>query len=144
LTSAQAEAFVAALAEVLVVADPGGRIIVWNAGAERLFGWSAEEAMGETLDLIIPEKQRSRHWAGYREVMASGVTRYGDQLLEVPALHRDGRRLSIAFTVTLIEVAGEVCGIAAVIRDQTRQWEERRRREARVPLPDLPSMVLPL
>src|SRR5687768_3313092 len=90
------------LADAVVIADRDGTIIFWNVAAERLFGWSTVEALGQTLDIIIPERLRSRHWAGYHEVMATGRTKYGERLLEVPALHRDGRRLSIAFTVTLL------------------------------------------
>jgi PAS domain S-box-containing protein len=103
--------------------------VFWNDAAQRLFGWPAIEAIGQSLDLIVPERQRERHWAGYRRVMASGHTDYGDRLLEVPAQHRDGRRLSIAFTATLLRRRGErlPCGIAAVVRDDTERWEERRR-----------------
>jgi PAS domain S-box-containing protein len=120
------------MADAVIVADAEGTIVLWNGAAARLFGWTEREATGQTLDLIIPEHLRARHWAGYAEVMASGVTRYGERLLEVPALHRDGRRLSIAFTVTL-SAPSESCRpdlIAAVIRDETERWHERRRLEA--------------
>lgn len=117
------------LADAVVVADPDGTITFWNEAATRLFGWSSAEALGRTLDLIIPERQRERHWTGYRNVMATGHTSYGDRLLEVPASHRDGRRLSIAFTVSLLHSPGETqpCAIAAVLRDDTAGWQERRR-----------------
>ena len=117
------------LADGVVIADADGTIVFWNDAAERLFGWPAVEAIGQSLDLIVPESQRERHWTGYRRVMATGHTDYGDRLLEVPALHRDGRRLSIAFTVTLLRREGErlPLGIAAVVRDDTERWEERRR-----------------
>ncbi len=91
---------IAELADAVVVADAAGTICFWNAAAERTFGWSATEAVGASLDLIIPERQRERHWAGYREVMATGDTKYGSDLLRVPSLHSDGERHSIAFTVT--------------------------------------------
>lgn len=117
------------LADAVVVADPDGTITFWNAAAERLFGWSAAEATGQSLDLIIPERYRKRHWDGYRRVMATGHTEYGTRLLEVPARHRQGRPLSIAFTVTLLHRDGESapCAIAAVVRDDTERWQERRR-----------------
>lgn len=117
------------LADAVVIADPDGSINFWNDAATRVFGWLPSEAVGQSLDLIIPERQRARHWAGYRRTMATGETRYGEQLLEVPALHRDGHRLSIAFTVTLLRRPGRhvPTGIAAVVRDVTRQWSERRR-----------------
>lgn len=115
------------LADAVIIADSDGRIVFWNAAATRLFGWSSAEAVGQTLDLIIPERLRDRHWAGYRNVMKTAHTNYGDRLLEVPALQRDGRPLSIAFTVTLLSRRGAPCAIAAVLRDDTDRWQERRR-----------------
>jgi PAS domain S-box-containing protein len=116
------------LADAVVIAGVDGTITFWNEAAGRLFGWTAAEAIGQTLDLIVPERMRERHWAGYHQVMASGHTAYGDRLLEVPAVHRDGRRLSIAFTVTLLHEGGDSrpCAIAAVLRDDTARWQERR------------------
>lgn len=127
---------VAGLADAVVVADAGGTICFWNAAAERVFGWTAEHAVGSSLDLIIPERQRDRHWDGYRSVMATGDTKYGSDLLRVPSLHADGQRRSIAFTVTLLTADdGSVTGIAAVVRDETERWNDeqelrRRLREA--------------
>jgi PAS domain S-box-containing protein len=120
---------VRSLADAVVIADTDGRITFWNDAATRLFGWPAEEAIGASLDLIIPERYRERHWTGYARVMATGHTDYGDRLLEVPALHRDGRRLSIAFTVSLLCRPGLQIpyAIAAVVRDDTERWQERRR-----------------
>lgn len=116
------------LADAVVIAGPDGTIQLWNTAAERIFGWAAHEAVGETLDLIIPERQRHRHWAGYRQTMATGETSYSDRLLEVPALHRDGHTISIAFTVTLVRGTGDdrPAAIAAVVRDDTARWQERR------------------
>ncbi len=120
------------LADAVVVADADGALVVWNAAAERLFGWSPDEAVGQSLDLIIPERLRGRHWDGYRRTMATGHTSYGDRLLEVPALHRDGRTLSIAFTVTLLRPPGLTApnAIVAVLRDETERRRERRELEA--------------
>lgn len=114
------------LADAVVVADPTGTIVFWNDAATRVFGWSAAEASGQSLDLIIPERLRTRHWDGYRRVMESGQTQYGDRLLEVPALHRDGHTFSIAFTVTLLTAPGQQQprGIAALIRDDTARRRE--------------------
>jgi len=118
---------VRAMGDGVVVADPQGRIAFWNAGAERIFGWSAAEAEGKTLDLIIPERQRDAHWTGYRQVMATGRTKYGTDLLRVPAVHRNGERISIAFTVALLTGDdGRVESIAAIIRDETERWTEER------------------
>lgn len=121
------------LADAVIVAGADGRIVLWNAAATRLFGWTEEEALGRSLDLIIPERFRARHWTGYEQVMASGETRYGTQLLEVPALHRDGGTRSIAFTVTLLHGAdGAVSGIAAVVRDDTARRSELQALRAEV------------
>jgi PAS domain S-box-containing protein len=130
------------LADAVVVADAEGTICFWNAAAERVFGWTEAEALGKSLDLIIPERQRGRHWDGYRTVMATGETKYGSDLLRVPSLHADGQRHSIAFTVTLLtDDDGAVTGIAAVVRDETERWGEeqelrRRLRAAESPPPD--------
>ena len=115
------EKLVESAGDAIVAADAEGRIILWNAAAERIFGYAKNEALGQTLDLIIPERQRERHWAGYRHVMQTGKTRYGTDLLRVPAAHKDGRRLSIAFTVTLLPGA-----IVAFMRDETARWNEER------------------
>lgn len=121
------------LADAVLIADRDGTIVYWNDAAERLFGWSAAEAVGRNLDLIIPERQRARHWDGYRHVIETGVTRYGDRLLEVPALHRDGRRLSIAFTITVLtDPEGGVSRLVAVVRDDTVRWQERRQLRAKL------------
>jgi PAS domain S-box-containing protein len=115
------------LADAVIIADPAGTIVFWNHAAESLFGWSAPDAIGRSLDVIVPERLRDRHWTGYRRVMATGHTDYGSRLLEVPALHQDGRPLSIGFTVTLLRRPdGAVGGIAAVVRDETERWRERR------------------
>ena len=139
-------ALVHAAGDAIVVADPDGVVRFWNPAAERIFGFGAAEAVGQSLDLIIPERFRARHWDGYREVMRTGVTRYGTDVLRVPAVRKDGRRISIAFTVALLKDAGgRVAGIAAILRDETTRWEEEqalRRRVAeleRRPAPPAPA-----
>jgi PAS domain S-box-containing protein len=122
------------LADAVIVADANGVIVLWNEAATRLFGWSEEEAIGRTLDLIIPERLRARHWEGYQRVMETGHTDYGTRLLEVPALHRDGRTISIAFTVTLQKPTGgaQPTAIAAVLRDETERRTKRLDLERRL------------
>ena len=121
------EHFVEALGDAIVVADASGAITVWNPAAERLFGFTQAEALGNSLDLIIPERLRERHWAGYERTMTSGETRYAHDVLRVPAVHKDGRALSIAFTVGLLNgPQGTVTGIVAVIRDETQSFTEKR------------------
>jgi PAS domain S-box-containing protein len=120
-------ALVEGAGDAIVAAGPDGSILLWNRAAERIFGYGHEEAVGKSLDLIIPERFRNRHWEGYREVMRTGKTRYGADVLRVPAVHKDGRRLSIAFTVSLLYLPnGEIQAIAAIVRDETRRWEEEQ------------------
>lgn len=129
VTDAELGELVRELADAVIIADADGTITFWNDAATRLFGFTKDEAVGHSLDLIIPERLRERHWAGYRQAMATGRTRYGDRLLEVPARHRDDQSLSIAFTVTLLHRPGDDApyAIAAVLRDDTERWQERRR-----------------
>lgn len=130
------EAFAQAAADAIIAAGTDGRIIFWNTAARRIFGFTAEEALGQSLDLIIPERFRARHWEGYRQVMSTGTTKYQSEVLRVPARHRDGKALSIAFTVTLLDAAdGSGRVIAAVVRDETARWNEER--ELRKRLADL-------
>jgi PAS domain S-box-containing protein len=133
----EAELFAKA-ADAMVIADRDGSILSWNAGAEAMFGYPAAEAIGASLDLIVPERLRERHWAGYKATMQTGHTSYGDRLLAVPAARRDGTRLSIEFRVTLLgEEDGRPVAIGAVIRDVTQRWaEERRLRERLAQLED--------
>jgi PAS domain S-box-containing protein len=126
--------------DAVVVADPEGRIIFWNPGAVATFGYPPEDAIGQTLDLIIPERLRSRHWDGYSATMTTGVTRYADDVLAVPAIRRDGSRISIEFRVSLLLGGdGRPEAIAAVIRDVTRRWQAEQ--ELRKELADLRAQV---
>jgi PAS domain S-box-containing protein len=124
--------------DAIIFANRDGQIEVWNSGAESIFGYSAEEAMGQSLDLIIPEKLRTRHWEGYRKVMVNGSTRYGVELLAVPAMRNDGTRISVEFSMVLVRSPiGEMLGSAAIIRDVTVRWQKDR--ELRDRLADLES-----
>ena len=119
---------VEALGDAVVICDRDGVIRFWNATAERLFGFTRTDALGKSLDLIIPERLRQRHWAGYDKAMASGETSPGRDLLRVPAVHKDGRRLSISFTVGLLfGPEGKVTGIAAVIRDDSDHFDQEQK-----------------
>lgn len=125
---------VATAGDAVIVSDADGAIVVWNAAAERVFGFTAEEALGRSLDLITPERHRRRHWDGYAKSMETGETRYGDgELLKVPALHKDGRKLSIAFTVgMLLGPDGKPTAVSAIIRDETDRWAQERDLRKRV------------
>jgi PAS domain S-box-containing protein len=118
---------VEAVGDAIVVCDASGAITLWNPAAERMFGFSQSEAVGQSLDLIIPERQRQRHWDGYNKTMETGQTKYGHDVLRVPALHKEGRPLSIAFTVALLYSPEKtVSAIVAIIRDETVRWGEER------------------
>jgi PAS domain S-box-containing protein len=113
-------------ADAVVFCDRAGIIRLWNRGAERIFGHSSDEAVGASLDLIIPESLRERHWTGYKAVMMTGVTQYDTKVLAVPALRKDGSRTSIEFTVALVRDRGQLLGAAALIRDVTERWEREK------------------
>jgi PAS domain S-box-containing protein len=122
-----ARAVVTATPEAIVVCDAEGTIRLWNTGAQRVFGYSSSEAVGQTLDIIIPPKLRQRHWDGYHKTMTTGQTRYGDKLLSVPATHRDGHRLSVEFSVALLRHDdGHIVGISAIMREVTERRNEDR------------------
>jgi PAS domain S-box-containing protein len=127
-SSVFATALVAGMSDALVYADAGGTIQVWNRGAVRVFGFTEAEAVGQSLDIIIPAGLRERHWQGYRETMRTGRTRYGDgQVLSVPATRKDGTRISVEFTVVpFTDAVGQMLGIAAIMRDATRSFEDLR------------------
>lgn len=117
----------------VVISDAKGDIIFWNAAAERIFGYSASEALGKSLDIITPERFRERHWDGYKKSMDTGTTRYGTTLLTVPALHKEGKPLSIAFTVAMLtDDSGKVTGIAAIVRDDTERFQNDRALKKRI------------
>lgn len=127
------EELVNSFGDAVVISDASGTIIYWNLSAERIFGFSQSEALGQSLDLIIPERLRQRHNEGYNHSMETGTTRYGDRLLTVPALHKSGKPLSIAFTVSMIfDESHKATAVAAVIRDDTARFSEDRSMRQRI------------
>ena len=126
-------ALVAAVGDAIIASDADGAITLWNAGAARMFGHTEEEALGQSLDLITPERLRNRHWEGYNKSMATGTTRYGNDLLRVPAVHKDGRTMSIAFTVAMLfSPENKVGAVVAIIRDETARFNDERALRKRV------------
>ncbi|MDB5872761.1 MAG: putative sensor protein [Ramlibacter sp.] len=118
---------VAAVGDAVMASDAKGTIILWNPASERMFGYTEAEALGKSLDIIIPQRQQQRHWDGYQKTMATGITKYGNDVLRVPAVHKDGHTLSIAFTVALLHSAdGKVSAIVAVVRDESSRFAEER------------------
>jgi PAS domain S-box-containing protein len=117
----------------IIFADAQGIVQLWNAGAEAMFGYAANEALGQSLDIIVPDRHRARHWDGWRHVMETGVTKYGREVLAVPAIRKDGQRISIEFTVTLVKSStGTVTGAAAMVQDVTSRWERDKALRARL------------
>ena len=121
------EAILSTRSDAIVAADREGIIRIWNPGAERVFGHTRDEALGRTLDLIIPERLRARHWEGFARVVETGQSRYReDELLAVPAMRKNGTAISVQFTIAPIRKSGQMIGMAAIIRDVTKQFQETR------------------
>jgi PAS domain S-box-containing protein len=122
------ESILSTVTDAIIAADREGIIFFWNPGAERIFGYESGAVIGQSLDIIIPERLRQRHWDGYRHVMATGVSRYGSgDILAVPGIKKDGTAVSLEFTIVpLRDTAGELAGLAAIMRDVTKRFEEMR------------------
>ncbi len=114
--------------DAIVAADRNGLITFWNTGAERIFGFTSEQAVGESLDLIVPKRLRARHWAGWHHVLVTGRSRYGDgDVLAVPAVRQDGTTISVEFTIhPLFDAGTHILGFAATLRDVTTRFAETR------------------
>lgn len=132
-TTIDSRQLVEAVGDAVIASDPGGAITLWNPAAERMFGHTEAEALGKSLDIIIPQRQQQRHWDGYNKTMETGQTRYGHDVLRVPAVHKDGHTLSIAFTVALLHSPdGKVSAIVAVVRDESARFAEDRNLKKRL------------
>ena len=119
--------------DAIIMADRKGIIRLWNRGAETMFGFGPAEALGQSLHLIIPESLRERHDQGYDKVMESGHSKYSTELLAVPALKKDGSRISVEFTMILLkDDQGQILGAAAIIRDVSLRWEKERAMKRRL------------
>jgi PAS domain S-box-containing protein len=122
------DAILSARSDAIVAADKEGTIVFWNPAAERIFGYSAAEAVGQSLDIIIPMRLRKRHWDGYSQAMQSGESRYGHgDVLAVPGIRKDGQQVSLEFTITPLRGgAQELIGLVAIMRDVTKRFEETK------------------
>ena len=124
---------IVASSDAIMFSDREGIIRLWNSGAEGMFGYSAEEALGQSLDLIIPENLRQRHWDGYFRVMESGESHYSVDLLSAPALRKDGTRLSTEFSMVLVKGdSGQMLGVSAIIRDVSARWQREKELRERI------------
>jgi PAS domain S-box-containing protein len=123
-----ARALLGTSSDAIIAADKDGIVRFWNPGAERIFGYTSEDAIGQSLDIIIPERLRKRHWDGYQQVMQGGESRYGHgDILAVPSIRKDGAGISVEFTIVpLTDEAGRLNGVAAIMRDVTKRFEEMR------------------
>lgn len=121
------------LGEAVIISDQNENILFWNASAERIFGFTPDEALGKTLSIITPERFRERHSRGYFHTIQTGQTKYGHTLLRVPAIHKDGRSISIAFSVSMLfDEQKQAIAIAAIIRDETERFQEERQLKAKL------------
>ena len=119
--------------DAIMFSDRDGIIRLWNSGAAQMFGFTEEEALGHSLDLIIPENLRGRHWEGYNKVMQSGSSHYSIDLLSAPALRKDGTRLSTEFSMVLVkDESGKMLGVAAIVRDVTARWQREKELKERL------------
>jgi PAS domain S-box-containing protein len=127
------EALVEQMPVSIIVADREGSIRVWNRASEALFGHSASEALGRSLDIIIPEHLRAAHWAGFERSLASGTTKYVGQVMTTRAVHKDGRKLYVDFSFGMLkDAAGEVVGAIATGRDATARYLAEREQRAKL------------
>ena len=134
IPAALGEALLYSASDAIIATDREGKITFWNPGAERIFGFTAADANGQSLDLIIPENLRARHWSGFRHTMETGTSRYGHgDLLSVPGLTKEGARISVEFTILLLRDGTQaVNGTVAVMRDVTKRFEEVRELKRRL------------
>jgi PAS domain S-box-containing protein len=125
------QAIVDQTADAVVFADVQGVIRIWNPAAERLFGFSAVEAVGASLDLIIPERLRPQHWAGFDRAIASGTTRLEGKPTVTRGLHKSGQRLYVEMTFAVVRSpSGTVAGSISIARDVTARYEAERARRS--------------
>ena len=125
---------VEAAPDAVIFADSRGAIQIWNARAEQIFGYAAAEAVGRSLDLIIPERLRAAHWRAFDAALSSHRTRYEGRVLTTRAVHKDGRTLYVDLSFALIDdpAAANPPGVLAIARDSTERYLEHKALLARV------------
>jgi PAS domain S-box-containing protein len=130
-----AERILESAADALIFADRSGTIRRWNRAAAALFGFSAKEALGQSLDLIIPEDLRARHWRGFDAAMASGALKLAGRPTLTRAQRKSGHKLYVELTFALVSNAGRPEGAVAMARDVTERVEQERTRARSTPTP---------
>ena len=119
--------------DAVIVSDKDGMIRYWNKGAEQIFGHTADVVLGQSLDLIVPENLRARHWEGYYRVMATGETKYKTGLLSSPGIRKDGSRVSLEFSMVLLrDESGSMQGVASIMRNVTERWKREKELKERL------------
>jgi PAS domain S-box-containing protein len=116
------------VADAVIYADRSGTIIRWNRASTALFGYSAEEALGQRVELIIPDHLRAAHWSGFDAAMTKGATKLQGRPTLTRALHKNGRRLYVEMSFAIVkgDTENEVLGAVAVARDVTERVERER------------------
>jgi PAS domain S-box-containing protein len=124
---------VAATSDAVIFADRDGLVRLWNRGAELVFGYSAPEVLGQSLDIIIPERLRRAHWEAFDRSLQTGQTKYTDRVLTTRSVHKSGARIYVDLSFGLVRDAdGSVLGAFAIGRDCTARYLEERALTARV------------
>ena len=113
--------------DAVIFADSAGMIRIWNAAAERIFGFTKNDALGANLNIIIPERLRDAHWRGFERALAERTTKYAGQALPTKAVRSDGSQIYVELTFAIvIDAGGEVLGALAHARDITKRFEKER------------------
>ena len=119
--------------DAVICSDRDGMIQAWNRGAEAVFGYSPEEVLGRSLDVIIPEQLRDAHWNGFRKAIATGQIRHQGRALVTRSVHKDGSRLYVELAFGLVkDMAGAVTGSFAIARNCTERYLSERALRARI------------
>lgn len=117
------EAIVGQVADGIIFADRHGAIRLWNAGAEAIFGYAADEVLGQSLNVIVPERLRSAHWAAFDKAVETGRTKYGRKVMATRSMQKDGSKLYVDLSFALVtDETGEVVGSVAMARDITSRY----------------------
>jgi len=123
-----ADAILDQVADAVICADRSGAVIRWNRACTALFGFSAEEALGQSLDLIIPEHHRAAHWSGFDAAMTKGALKLQGRPTLTRALHKSGRRIYVEMTFAIVkgDAGSEVLCAVGMARDVTDRVERER------------------